>query len=61
MELAQRQTCRPRKQVKGPNLNIRNFSHLVFDKDTKNMLEKKKGSSTNGAKKKKKTERPNVE
>lgn len=49
MEVVQRQACRWREQVKDPNLSTWNFSHLIFDKDTKNKLEEKKAFSTNAA------------
>lgn len=41
MEVVQRQACRWKEQVKDPNLSTWNFSHLIFDKDTKNKLEKR--------------------
>jgi hypothetical protein len=42
MVLAQKQTHRPWDRIKEAEINPHSYSHLIFDKEPKNMLEKRR-------------------
>jgi hypothetical protein len=51
MVLAQKQIRRPVEQNRRPRYVSPSYAHLIFDKGTRNIMEKKTASSTNVAEK----------
>jgi hypothetical protein len=55
--LAGKQTSRLTEKTEDQNISTHSFSHVIFDKNIKNIHQRKERSSTNGVRK---TERPHA-